>query len=344
MAGLAASVAVSLILGSVVSAYFAASERRVRIEIQDSATRLARRLVLPIRESGDDQLAWLSWTDRESDALWIFADLQNEPHGFQLLNESTRDPIIAKQLRARSEAILTAVVGLDMRKRAQAFRLLSDRLQEPAISPLHRAEIAFVALELLDQAGTETDLCADTIVRSLSTDLPLNLRVAWENHLTNFGNRLVPGTAARLYSAALARESNRNGPDYPMAEELVKTANTMIPAEAAKFLVAAFEREANIWTQSHFALGLTTLMGRLEREGVGNICDLLSRRLVAAVNLEPNRVARLRAVNALAEVAKRVDQAKAARICEPVARFCNRSGERRRRFPDGLGVGIVDNV
>ena len=106
VAGLTAAVALALVLGAVVSSFFALAERRgrIRAEQAERATErtFAQSLARPLDPDGDEEsMGRLS--EPETAALWELSLQQGKPIGLRFLDEATRDPIAVRQLRARSE-------------------------------------------------------------------------------------------------------------------------------------------------------------------------------------------------------------------------------------------------
>ena len=121
VSGLTAAVAASLLIGIVVSTFFATRERRERnrAEVAESNALddrdameglLARGLAKPLDPDGDGKD---TLSVPESESLWELARLGDKEIGLRFLDEATRDPITLSQLRARSEPALIAAVGLD---------------------------------------------------------------------------------------------------------------------------------------------------------------------------------------------------------------------------------------
>jgi hypothetical protein len=259
VAGLTAAVALALVLGAVVSGFFALAERRGRrraeqaerdaIAANDRTERtFAQSLARPLDLNGDED-NHRTLSEPETVALWELSLHQGEPIGLRFLDEATRDPIAVRQLRARSEPTLIAAVGLDTGRRERASRLLSERLRDQARPLWSKAEVGIVALELEDRAGPVAEESAGIIVQALKDDHPENLRTSWRNHLIEGSARLDPSIVAHL-------------------------------------LVATLERETDADVRSKVARALATVASRLERAEAARICGPAAQTLASALDMK----------------------------------------------------------
>ena len=184
VAGLTAAVALALVLGAVVSSFFALAERRGRIRAEraeheaiaanDRTERtFAQSLARPLDPNGDDM----------TNHRRLCPNRRPGPSGScpcSRISRSASDSWMrprairlgVRQLRARSEPALIAAVGLDADRRERASRLLSERLRDPGRPLWSKAEVGFVALELEDQAGPASEEYAGIIVQALRGDHP----------------------------------------------------------------------------------------------------------------------------------------------------------------------------
>ena len=141
VAGLAASLALALVMVAVISAFYAIAERRGRIRTERT---FAQSLVRPLDPRGEE---WQheSLSEPELAALWELTLHPDEPIGVRFLDEATRDSFTARQLRSRSEPALIAAIGLDLAGRERASALLRDRVRDPKLPSQIAAESAMVA-------------------------------------------------------------------------------------------------------------------------------------------------------------------------------------------------------
>src|SRR5262249_26130352 len=156
---LTAAVAASLVIGFLVSTYFAVqASRRARAESVERARAieaeksmegaLARGLANSLGPDGKEALSRL-----EGESLWELARLGNANFAIRFLEEATRDAISLNQLYVRSEPALIAALGLDEAKRDRASTVLLQRLHDPKRSFTEKGDTAFTALELAERPG-----------------------------------------------------------------------------------------------------------------------------------------------------------------------------------------------
>ena len=101
VAGLGTGVAVSLVLGTVVSAYFALAERRGRIRAEAAEDRVVRTfaqsLLRPLDPNGDRHPN-RALSEQEVNSLWELAREGQEPIGLRVLDAAINDPLAARQI------------------------------------------------------------------------------------------------------------------------------------------------------------------------------------------------------------------------------------------------------
>lgn len=213
MAALAASLALSLLVGIVIAGFFAVAERRGRIRAEAAEDRtertFAQSLVRPLDPSGDEQNNE-ALSEAEIAALWELSRLQSEPVGLRFLDEATNDPLMAHQLRSRSEPALIAAIGLDPDRRERASALLQGKVRDPKLQLANRVESAIVELELEDRAGQVTEEASNLIVQSLSGKDPESPRTSWLKHLVDASNRIDHTVANGLLAPLLEKETDWN--------------------------------------------------------------------------------------------------------------------------------------
>jgi protein kinase-like protein len=132
VAGLTAVVAATLVLGAFVSGFFALAERRgrIRAERAEQVTEriLAQSLARPLNpgSDGNETLAL-----PEAESLWELSLLGDSDIGLRFLDEATRNPFLAAQVRARAEPAMVAALGLNERKRDRAMQIIRRELRRP---------------------------------------------------------------------------------------------------------------------------------------------------------------------------------------------------------------------
>ena len=128
--------------------------------------------------------------------------------GLRFLDEATNDPLIAHQLRSRSEPALIAAIGLDPGRRERASALLQGKVRDPKLQLANRVESAIVELELEDRAGPVTEEATNLIVQSFSGKAPEFPENSWLKHLVDVSDRIDHTVANGLLAALLEKETN----------------------------------------------------------------------------------------------------------------------------------------
>jgi hypothetical protein len=290
VSSLAASVAGSLLLGIILSSYFAVqASRRAVAESKERARavaaeqnmklNLARGLAKPLDPNGYKEE---TLSIPEAEALWELARLGDTEIGLRFLDEATRAPITAAQLSARSEQALIAAVGLDVEKRRQAARLLSERLRDPGHQLQSKVDLAFVALGFEDRASPETQEKCGFLIQGLAGDFP-DQHEAWRTWLIALSARIDPSIAAKTLADALARETDADARSF-LASALSSAAGRMdaaqaarICGQAAKTLADAFGRETTTGAGSNLTSALSSVAGRMDPTEAARICGGVMR-------------------------------------------------------------------
>ena len=274
VAGLTASVAASLLLGVIVSSFFAvlASARATRAEkAEDEAIAardnteqaLAQSLVGPLDPKSyfleERGVVANALSLPESMALWKMAGLDDDRVWLRFLDEATRDPVTATQLRSRSERAMIAAVRLDSSRRSRAIALFQKRLRDSSLSLPQRCEIALTALELEDRPGPVVEESVKMLRKALAADSPAGMGRQWMFHLRCNQDHLEPNTIASMLSETLQRETNGDARRMS-AEGLSSVASRLEPTEsarvcgaAARVLTEALQRETNAETRLSMA-------------------------------------------------------------------------------------------
>jgi serine/threonine protein kinase len=354
VAGLTAAVASALILGAVVSSFFALAERRGRIRAeraeQESERTFAHSLARPLDSDGDEGSDG-TLSEPENVALWELSLHQGKPIALRFLDEATRDPLTVRQLRARSEPALVAAVGLDVGRRERTVRLLGERLSDPGRPLWSKAEVALVALELQEQAGTASDHHAEAIVQALTADHPENLMNSWRNHLIEGSARFDPSIAARLLAAVIERETDADGRTQmasalaTVARRLTQTEAARICGPAAKILAKALAVDTDVRPrgfefpdprQGALARALVEMAARL------NPADAAQMLLATALARQDDDSTRPTLLDGLLTISARLDPAEAARVCGEVAQ--RRANALAREKDPGVMVAIENEL
>jgi tRNA A-37 threonylcarbamoyl transferase component Bud32 len=326
VAGLIASVALALILGAVVSSIFAVrasnrarAERKQRLRAEGAERSLertfARSLARPL-DPDAGQATSLSEPERES--LWQLAGYDGDAVRLRFL-DAADDPLVLRQLGARSEPAVTAASGLDPARRAKASRMLVERLRDPALPLESKAEMAFLLLEIEDHPGPASEQAADALVQAYAGTVPQQLRSRWEKRLGDVADRIEPNAGGRIMRAGLERATDADARRL-FAIALSSTVSRLDAAEgarvcgpAAKVLTSALERETDATARNHLAQGLSSLAVRLDTAEA-------AKMLGGALERETDARVRNQLANGLSSLAARLDAAEAARACGPAAK------------------------
>ena len=318
VSSLTTGVAVSLMFGIIVSAYFAVQasrralaerherERAIKAE-KNMEGLLARGLAKPLDLDGDAK-GTLSVPEAES--LWELARLGDTDVGLRFLDEVTLDPITTAQFGARSEPALIAAVGLDAEKRERAATHLTERLRDPGLQLQSKVNVAFAKLALEDRASLETEEACGFLIQGLARDFP-DQHKAWRTRLIAVSARIDPSIAARTLAEALGRETDA-GARQSLAEALSGVSGWMDPTQAANTLAEALGRETDAGARQSLAEALSTVASRMDPTEAARICGQAANTLTEALGRETDAGARSRLASALSGVSGRMDPTQAA--------------------------------
>jgi len=351
VAGLTAAAAASLLIGIVVSGFFAvqASRReREAIESRDAMERtLARGLSRPLGLKSFEDNMFLgtgvgyrgtALSVPEAEALWDLARRGKSELGLLFVDEATRAPISAAQLCARSEPAMIAAIGLDPAKRDRAARFLSERLRDPANSLQTRADIASVALELADGSSARCEEACEALVQGLTERDAERHGAAWSDAMIAASGGIDARLAARSIAAALASSKNVDA-RRSLTEALSEIVARMEPSEAGELLAAAVctgtraDGPTDYWvsggagwypvTEKSFGVcaghvlagSLAAAAARMEPGAAGPLSAQAARSLLDALGRTANTELRLSLALALATVAGGMKPADASEVC-----------------------------
>jgi tRNA A-37 threonylcarbamoyl transferase component Bud32 len=239
VAGLTAAVASSLVAGTVISSFFAVqadrranAERAARERAEAAEDELEKETALsiigPLDPKGAAMLNRL-----EVEVLWRLAGTGREGLRLRVLEAALHSEGMANRLRSRAEWFVHAAVGLDSERRARAEQLFAGVMRDPGKGLLHRAEIAWIALELSERGSPIQRASADVISQAWSAEITAPHVDAWQKVLLARADRFVPRDAVRLLSRELAEEK-----DADACSKLVRTltavAGQLTPVEAGR--------------------------------------------------------------------------------------------------------------
>jgi tRNA A-37 threonylcarbamoyl transferase component Bud32/ribosomal protein S27E len=275
IAGLAALLAVALIVGTSVSSYLAFTERKSRIAAETAENKAtaarnetervaARSLIAPLNPLalGGDVLS-----HPEREALWGLAIVRDNELRLRYVDEGSRDAKLARALCVRSEPAVIAAVGLDRKKLDRGAALLLQRMHDRSLSIAQRADVAFFALEfVVDPDDPLADACT-AVVREAITEpkhQTASPPAAWmAPRFWNAKSHVEPETLAALIQAALRADEERALNEKDVGEVVVDIADRLEPADAEQLLRAALQRTSTsaAWP---LARALARLADRME--------------------------------------------------------------------------------
>jgi serine/threonine protein kinase len=221
--------------------------------------------------------------DAEINALEGMSRWRDQPVAERVVREVVRNPRWAPRLGGRAEFIWQAALGLDIRQRAGAERLLLTELRSPQRSKEDRENLALAAA-LLGDLTTETT----------ATVTPLLSQALSGSHPPDQTERLGLGLSL-LVAATPARE----------ATLLLTGVLSQTPQpETCPALLHAF----------------TETVGRLNNQEAASVCSETSATLNQTLRTT-SRAATVRVLaGALATVAARLERARAIELVHPTAR------------------------
>jgi tRNA A-37 threonylcarbamoyl transferase component Bud32 len=356
VAGLSAGLAVALLAGTTISIVFAVrAEQRAEAERQerkraqqaedDLELALARSLVRPLNPEGGDIL-----TEPEAEALWELAQKPGDKLWLRVVEEATRTPLSASQLRAWAEPGLIAAVGLDPDKRRQVYRLLVERLRDTNLSANHQFDLAIAIVELGELEPGPAKQISEIFLRwqdAQKTESARSRLVA--PHLVEATRWLEPSEAERVLILALAGEINPESYRV-LVKGLALVTERMEPGDAARVcsntawaLLRMLERKQPASYRRALAECLAEWTGRLKRGHAVLTCTEAATTLYRVVNKETDPSEMSTLAEALAAIGgEKVAAVARITVLGPAARVLAQALEKeteardRRRLAEGL--------
>jgi hypothetical protein len=349
VAALSASLVLALLAGTVFSVWFGLRAEAARKDANDRAEAESRERQRAQQAEDDLELTLArslvrplgvipGVTEPEAEALWDLAQDSSDRLRVRFVEEATRRPLTARQLRDRAESALIAAVGLDPIKRKRVEEHLTERLQRPDLSKEHQAHLAMAALDLGDLESANVRMITNILLQlaerkeSEVSDYHIHDKLIIDNKLIECAKRLEPGEAARLLTQLLAL--HQKAPRswlLPLAEVSVTVAGQLEPAEAAPLLKQfgqalsqelenATDAGHDVVTSAHALLALAERLepaeaARLLNQTARKLTEKLTQGLVKTqgsknVNLQHWAVVPL--TQALIDVVKRLEPSDAA--------------------------------
>jgi hypothetical protein len=315
-----AAVVVVLISASVVSALFALDASRkaaaavaagenlerkneqLRTALEERNGALARTWLSPLAESASPL------NDAEMSALTDLSAFRNDALAFRFLTEALRTPAGIRRLGARPAFTMHALVGLNLRMRAEVEGRLVSVLIAPDQPADARADVALAASELGSLSPAAAAVVAPELLQAMArTDDPVN-QVPLARNLSAVVRQLEPREAVRLNDQAatiLIQTLPRTTDDtlLPLLQALTLVAGHLESRTAGKVvstLTPTTFRMNRPATQRYVASAFAAAAERLEsREGAEAAAVLL--RALPAPERPPETSVLLGALAAVTE-------------------------------------------
>ena len=180
---------------------------------------------------------------------------------------------------------MIAAVGVDPKKREQALALLIKRLSDNGLPSTQKADIALVALQLVNRPGPAARACEAALAAAISGDSPPQLLAAWKAHLIRETELLEPETTARFILHFLHNE--KSAADFAtLAAALAKAASRLEVATATPlceealglFLTNIAARESSLESRAGVAASIGAIIKRMPRGAAAHaLTDALAR-------------------------------------------------------------------
>jgi serine/threonine protein kinase len=253
--------------------------RRSQDELEGA---LARSFIRGVRP-WNQPVPWLSTT--ESEALGDLARRRSARLSLRFLDEALRSPLRTAQLGSQAEPALIAAVGLDPDLRAQAERLLADRLRDQGTSLRHQADIALLGLELAVVDPELITRFTDVFRRAVASETESVVVEGWLRSLAFYSDHVPPTACAGMVLAAFGPERRRGFDRAYLAECLATVAPRLPPVEAKRLCASVARGLADGLPQDaepHYVLkGLVALADYLSPEEAAELCAETARLLLA---------------------------------------------------------------
>ncbi len=319
-AGAIAAVSLALVLGTVVSTYFAIEARtkadalakksddlektasdlkRSRDEVEKKSevleTTLARSLLRPLAlEGGSKPL-----TEPEWDALRELATSRPGRLGYRFVEDATRAPVTSRQLRDRAAQALQAAVGLDLRQRDEVEKLLLTRLTDPALGAEQKWDLALTLAAWDGLSGTGAVGTARQLVAAMTAT---NDEAAFQRRaalpqlaqgLSVVAPRLEPRAAAQAVTALTQAMKDTGDPAAlsSLAQGVSAMSGRLEPKDAAQAaagaaaaLTKAMQDPKNVYAMQPLVQGLSEVAVRMEPRDAAQAASALTQTMKANKN------------------------------------------------------------
>jgi hypothetical protein len=319
VAGLAGTVALTLLAGTVTSSLFAlqadrraTAEQTERERAQAAEANLERAVARGrVRPMNPNVIRDNPLSSMELEALWELAETTERPQRLRFLAEMLGTEASASKLRNRMDWVVHSAVGLDPQLREQTEQLLMQSMQDPHKSLRYRALIASALLGVVEAGSEDQRACVALIGQSWAAEEEEGFRAVWRVFRLRQAEGMIPAEAVWSLAQVLEKERDDEAREN-LAKALASVAGRLEPAEAAHVLAQALDKESRSVARESLAGGLASVAGRLEPAEALIL-------LVRALEKERDGKAGRTLAEGLASVSSRLEPAEAPRVCGPAA-------------------------
>jgi hypothetical protein len=318
-------------------------------ELKDT---LARSLVWPLNQDAnthDGHGGLVTLSQPEAEALWQLALDPGEDFWMRFVEQATRSPLAASQLKGRADPVWIAAVGLNPGRRSLALRLLTERIRDGNLTARHRLDLVVAASVLGEPGLLDPGLVGGVLSQALASDPFAADHWAVVDSAISVSLKLDPTTAVNTLTRALAGEKDV-GLRHHFVDGFVAGAARMEPAEAASLLTRVLDTEQDTYGREWLAVGLAGVAGRMRSaeaaQATSKAAGIVNRALEQEEN---NATARKWLAGELTGMAGRMERAEAAKTTAKAARILTRAMEQERdatargELADGL-VRLVGHM
>jgi serine/threonine protein kinase len=326
-ATVAAAVLMAALVGAIV--YFAETDaalHRVETALGEKNRAFEKLRAKEDELAGETVRSWLLplamqpdvLSNQEIEVLYTIGTQQDKALSIRCIEEATKDPRFARRLQVRSDYALHAVVGLDLKRRAQVERLLVAKLQEHGIGAEVHRDLTLTLVNLGDLSASATHLITPTLFQVITESQDPHVIAMAAKGLasavalsdTEKRSRVAADTA-RTLAKAMTRTTHdvaMNG----LAEGLAAVAPRMDAKEAGEFLTQTVIETDDHSTLRKLAKVLLAAAARMDAKEA-------SEMLVKAMTRTTDGWALGMLAEVLAAVAARMDKSEAARVAGETA-------------------------
>jgi hypothetical protein len=343
VAGMAALVALSLLVGTGVSLGFAVyAQRKAELATKNEADAIARGKDLAVvnetlaRTANDLEttlarsllrpLGSRDWYDPitgpEWEAMWQLATNRRGRLGYRFVEEALASRVTIRQLRLRAALALPVAVGLDDERRAEVEALLVARMDDPGVGDDFRLDLAWAAAEWGGLSRAAAARTARPLVRAMAGGKERNEARPLAHGLAAAATRMEARDAAAVLAEAMKRADDADLKQ--LAPALAAVAARLGPgdaAQAARDLARVMADSTHPATLSSLAQALAAVAARAEAADSADAAARAAARLGQVMKGTQDTEALDWLTDGLAAVAACLDAKDAARTADGLIRM-----------------------